>query len=45
MGGHKGLTSIERYLNTKRFNRVRIGVSHPGSASRVHNWVLGTPNT
>lgn len=41
-GGHNGIKSIDRSLNTPKYARVRMGVGH---AQRGHdntiNWVLG----
>ncbi|AVX03797.1 aminoacyl-tRNA hydrolase [Maritalea myrionectae] len=39
-GGHNGIRSIESHLG-KEFNRVRIGIGHPGHKDRVHAYVLG----
>ena len=43
-GGHNGLNDIIKCIGTKDFNRLRIGIDHPGCASRVSNWVLSKPN-
>ena len=32
-GGHNGLEDIAKYLKTKAFHRLRIGIDHPGSAN------------
>lgn len=43
-GGHNGLRDIISALgNNRSFHRLRIGIGHPGDASRVVNYVLGTP--
>jgi PTH1 family peptidyl-tRNA hydrolase len=39
-GGHNGIRSMEAHLG-KDFNRVRIGIGHPGHKERVHSHVLG----
>ncbi len=38
-GGHNGLLSIDNYLGTK-YNRIRIGIDHPGNKNLVSNYVL-----
>lgn len=44
-GGHNGLRDIVPALgNSKNFFRLRIGIGHPGHASRVTGYVLGTPS-
>ncbi|HJN53074.1 MAG: aminoacyl-tRNA hydrolase [Pseudomonadales bacterium] len=41
-GGHKGLRDIIAALGgDKGFNRLRIGIGHPGSSDQVLNYVLG----
>lgn len=42
-GGHNGLRDIIRHLNTNKFNRLRIGVGHPGNSNLVHDYVLNPP--
>ena len=43
-GGHNGLRDIISALgNNRSFHRLRIGIGHPGDASRVVNYVLGSP--
>lgn len=43
-GGHNGLRDIVPALgNSRDFYRLRIGIGHPGQASRVTGWVLGRP--
>ncbi len=39
-GGHNGLKSIIRHLGSQDFNRLRIGIGHPGDAKLVSNFVL-----
>ena len=44
-GGHNGLRDIVPALgNNKDFHRLRIGIGHPGHASRVTGYVLGSPS-
>ncbi len=44
-GGHNGLRDIVPALgNNKDFHRLRIGIGHPGHASRVTGYVLGAPS-
>lgn len=38
--GHNGLRSICAHIGVD-FQRVRLGVGHPGSKDKVHNYVLG----
>jgi PTH1 family peptidyl-tRNA hydrolase len=38
--GHNGLRSITQMLGTPNYNRIRVGIGHPGDKSRVHNYVL-----
>ena len=38
-GGHNGLLSIDEYLG-KNYNRIRIGIDHPGHKDLVSNYVL-----
>lgn len=43
-GGHNGLRDIVSSLgNNSSFARLRIGIGHPGHASRVTGYVLGRP--
>jgi PTH1 family peptidyl-tRNA hydrolase len=45
-GGHNGLRDIIPALgNNPHFYRLRIGIGHPGHASKVTGWVLGRPTT
>ena len=39
-GGHNGLRNIMTHINTSDFNRLRIGVGHPGHRDDVVNYVL-----
>lgn len=39
-GGHNGLRDIAERLGTKDFQRLRLGVGHPGHKSRVADYVL-----
>jgi PTH1 family peptidyl-tRNA hydrolase len=44
-GGHNGLRDIIPALgNSQDFHRLRIGIGHPGHASRVTGYVLGAPS-
>ena len=44
-GGHNGLRDIIPALgNNSGFYRLRIGIGHPGHASRVTGYVLGNPS-
>lgn len=44
-GGHNGLRDIVPALgNNKDFFRLRIGIGHPGHASKVTGYVLGAPS-
>ncbi len=41
-GGHNGLRdTIEKLGNTRDFQRLRIGIGHPGHSSQVTGYVLG----
>ena len=40
-GGHNGLKSIDAHLGTKDYQRIRMGIGHPGDKNRVHVHVLG----
>lgn len=42
-GGHNGLRDIIACLGKKEFQRLRIGIDHPGSSSEVSNYVLNKP--
>lgn len=39
-GGHNGLKSIQQKIGTPNFNRLRLGVGHPGSKEKVSPYVL-----
>lgn len=44
-GGHKGLHDIIETLGGERgFNRLRIGIGHPGAREDVLSYVLGRPS-
>lgn len=44
-GGHNGLRDIIPALgNNRNFHRLRIGIGHPGHASKVTGYVLGAPS-
>jgi PTH1 family peptidyl-tRNA hydrolase len=44
-GGHNGLRDIVPALGKNaNFHRLRIGIGHPGQASRVSGYVLGKPS-
>ena len=43
-GGHNGLRDIIAHLGTKEFQRLRIGVDHPGSKDMVVDYVLKRPD-
>jgi PTH1 family peptidyl-tRNA hydrolase len=39
--GHNGLRSMDRMLGSPEYQRVRLGIGHPGTKDRVLGWVLG----
>lgn len=43
-GGHNGLRSIITALSANNFQRLRIGIGHPGHKDDVTNYVLGKPS-
>lgn len=43
-GGHNGLRDIQAKLATDQFNRLRIGIGHPGNKSQVSDYVLHKPS-
>lgn len=40
-GGHNGIKSLDACLGNPNYNRVRLGIGHPGDKARVHGHVLG----
>ncbi len=44
-GGQNGLRDTMRLLGHGKFNRLRIGIGHPGHKDRVTSWVLGKPDS
>ena len=42
-GGNNGIRDIIQKTGNKAFNRLRIGVGHPGSANKVAGYVLSRP--
>ena len=42
-GGHNGLRDIISQLGTQDFQRLRIGIGHPGHKDQVVHYVLGKP--
>ena len=44
-GGHNGLRDIINQLNSNKFNRLRIGIGHPGDKTMVLDYVLNPPST
>ncbi len=43
-GGHNGLRDTIAAFGSKEFNRLRLGVGHPGESSQVVNYVLKSPS-
>ncbi len=43
-GGHNGVRDVMSALGSADFVRLRIGIGHPGEASKVLNYVLGEFN-
>ena len=43
-GGNNGIRDIIEKLGDNNFNRLRIGVGHPGSSDQVTDHVLGRPS-
>ncbi|MEX2643960.1 MAG: aminoacyl-tRNA hydrolase [Acetobacterales bacterium] len=39
IAGHNGLRSLRSHIGPD-FNRIRIGIGHPGDKAQVHNYVL-----
>ena len=44
-GGHNGLRDIMQQLGHRHFQRLRIGIGHPGSQRDVTNYVLRKPTS
>lgn len=42
-GGQNGLRDIIAQLGGGRFQRLRLGIGHPGHRDKVTGWVLGRP--
>ncbi|OOR92456.1 aminoacyl-tRNA hydrolase [Moraxella caviae] len=42
-GGHNGLRDIVPHIGAD-FYRLRVGIGHPGHASKVSGWVLSKPS-
>lgn len=40
-GGHNGLRDITAHLGTNEFQRLRVGIGHPGDSRQVTGYVLG----
>ncbi|GAA0311053.1 PTH1 family peptidyl-tRNA hydrolase [Gracilibacillus halotolerans] len=40
-GGHNGIRSLISHLDTKQFNRIRIGIGRPDTQMPVIDYVLG----
>ncbi len=43
-GGHNGIRDIIKAIGSQDFNRLRIGIGHPGHASQVSDYVLSNPS-
>lgn len=43
-GGHNGLKDTLAALGTKDFNRLRLGIGHPGHRDQVVDYVLHSPS-
>ena len=43
-GGNNGLRDVIEKLGSNAFNRLRIGVGHPGNSAEVVNYVLSKPS-
>lgn len=43
-GGHNGLRDTIAALGTKEFQRLRLGIGHPGSSKQVVDYVLKAPS-
>lgn len=44
-GGHNGIRDMIRHLGTPAFDRLRIGIGHPGNKDAVTRYVLGRSPT
>ncbi len=44
-GGHNGLRDIITHLSARDFQRLRIGIGHPGSGHAVVKYVLSKPSS
>lgn len=44
-GGHKGVQSIIDTLRTKEFDRIKVGVGHPGGEEDAADYVLQAPTS
>jgi len=42
-GGHNGLRNIIEHLGGQNFQRIRIGIGHPGNKDEVTHYVLHAP--
>ncbi|MCK7549257.1 aminoacyl-tRNA hydrolase [Marinobacter koreensis] len=40
-GGHNGLRDTIAHLGTREFQRLRLGIGHPGDSRKVTGYVLG----
>ena len=43
-GGQNGVRDIIQKTGDKGFNRLRVGIGHPGSPEKVASYVLGRPS-
>ena len=43
-GGHNGLRDLVKHLGNNGFNRLRIGIGHPGASRDVADYVLKKPS-
>ena len=43
-GGNNGVKDIIEKVGNQNFNRLRIGIGHPGSADKVVSYVLSKPH-
>lgn len=43
-GGQNGLRDLFAHIGHGKFNRLRLGIGHPGHKDRVTGWVLGSPS-